>query len=539
MSEYLNPGNVTFGEFVADNYVDKTGILALLNHSINSDEEFICMSRPRRFGKSVTADMMCAYYCKGCDSRDLFQPLAISADSSFDRHLNKYDVFYIDIAALKRPTDTYRNLSDYLNRVLTDEIKEQYPEVKCSDRLIATLRRLVEYTGNKIIMIIDEWDAPIRENPETTTSYLDFLRELFKNGNISQRVFALVFMTGIMPIIKSTSQSSLSNFIQYSALYPGDFGEFFGFTKGEVRELCRSNPELDFQDVKFWYDGYHFGSAHSMYNPYAVINALEYLELRPFWVETCASETLKTHIRADFDGLQERIMLLTAGKKVKFDPSGFSNSIDDLKNRDDVFTLLVHLGYLTQEMGPDPDEPEGSGKLCHLASIPNEEVRQEFKKILKEPSSKRMVELLKQSEQLVKDTESCNADGVAKAIQKIHDSIYSPTFYNNEQALRSVIRMAYISCEDRFARVEELPTGHGIADVAYVPKKGTSQSAIIVELKWNVTAEEALSQIKAKDYTKVLLDMGHDVILVGIGYEDKTKAHACKIEFLENPAGTP
>ena len=539
MSEYLNPGNVTFGELVADNYVDKTGILALLNQSINSKRRFICMSRPRRFGKSITADMMCAYYCKGCDSRDLFQSLAISADPSFDRHLNKYDVFYIDITGQCIYTDYYRNLHSYLSKVIIDEIKEQYPEVECSDRLMTTLRRLVEYTGNKIIMIIDEWDAPIRENPEATTSYLDFLRELFKNGNISQRVFALVYMTGIMPIIKGASQSPVSNFIEYSALYPGDYGEFFGFTESEVRELCRSKPELNFNDVKFWYDGYHFGSAHSIYNPFAVINALEFLELRSFWAETSASEALKTHIRADFDGLQERIMLLTAGKKVKFDPSGFSNSVDNLKNRDDVFTLLVHLGYLTQEMGPDPDEPEGSNKLCHLASIPNEEVRQEFKRILKDPCSKRMVELLKQSEQLMKDTESGNADGVAKTIQKVHDSIYSPTFYNNEQALRSVIRMAYISCEDRFARVEELPTGHGIADVAYVPKKGTSQPAMVIELKWNVTAAEALSQIKARDYTKVLLNMGHDVILVGIGYEDKTKVHACKIEFLLNPAGTP
>lgn len=539
MSEYLNLGNRAFGEHVADRYVDKTGILALLNQSINSDFRYICMSRPRRFGKSFTAGMLSAYYCKDCDSRELFQPLAISTDNSFFKHLNKYDVFYIDITGLCVCTDHYQNLSSYLSKALTGDIKKRYPAVECSDRLITTLKNLVEYTGNKIITIIDEWDAPIREYPETTKSYLEFLRNLFKDSTKSDDVFALVYMTGIMPVPKGTTQSPVSNFIEYSALHPGDYGEFFGFTESEVRNLCRSNRSLKFKDVKFWYDGYQFGSARSMYNPFAVMNALKFRELRSFWPETSASETLISHIRSDFDGLQERIMLLIAGKKVKFNPSGFSNSITDLKNRDDVITLLIHLGYLTHEKGPDPDEPKVSDTLCNLASIPNEEIRLEFKKILKNPCSKRMVELLKQSEQLMKDTESCNANGVAKVIQEIHDSIYSPTFYNNEQALRSVIRMAYLSCEDRFARVEELPTGHGIADVAYVPKKFTSQAAMVVELKWNVTAAEALSQIKDKDYTKNLLNMGHDVILVGIGYDDKTKKHACEIEYLQNPAGTP
>lgn len=539
MHEYLNPSNVAFREHVANQYVDKTGILALLNQSINSNSRYICMTRPRRFGKSFTAGMISAYYSKGCDSHDLFQSLSISAYGSFARHLNQYDIVFIDIAGLCLCTDHYQTLSGYLSKALTTEIKEQYPELECSDHLMTTLLRLVEYTGNKIIMIIDEWDAPIREYPETTTSYLEFLRYLFKSGNQSEQVFALVYMTGIIPIPKGTTQSALSNFFESTALYPGDYGEFFGFTEREVRRLCRSKRKLKFKDLKFWYDGYLFGSARSMYNPFAVMYALKFLELRPFWSETSSPEALRSIIRTDFAGLQERILLLIIGGNVKFDPSGFSNIMSDPKDRDDVFSLLVHLGYLTHEMGPDPDVPEDTDTLCHLASIPNEEIRQEFKRILKHPCSKRMLELLNLSKQLMKDTESCNADGVAKTIQEIHNSICSRTSNNNGQALRSVIRMAYISCEDLFARVEELPTEHGIAVVAYVPLKGSSQPAMVIALKRNAIATEALSQIKVMDYTKTLFNMGHDVILVVIGYEYKSQAHACEIEYLQNPARVP
>ena len=234
-----------------------------------------------------------------------------------------------------------------------------------------------------------------------------------------------------------------------------------------------------------------------------------------------------TYIDMDQDDLQDTIARLIAGERVVVDTESFRNDVETFTCKDDVLTLLTHLGYLTYEEESDSYDDD---TVVGLVKIPNEEVRSEFDKILRKAKHKSLIELVKKSDQLLKDTLEGKNDAVAKAITDVHDSEYAPTYYSNEQSLRYVVKMAYISCVDQYAKVEELPTGHGIADVVFLPKRRSTLPAMIVELKWNKDAEGAIKQIKDRNYPKILTNYGGKIILVGINYDDDTKVHNCKIE---------
>lgn len=348
MGYYLNPGNSGFERITGSEYVDKTGLIAILNRTIDTTDNLTCVSRPRRFGKSFAAQMLCAYYSKGCDSHKLFEKWEIARDPSYERHLNKYDVIYIDLTGVKPYTDSYRDIVPFLLDALTKEIKTQYPETAVSDNLAATLADMADKAGNKVIMIIDEWDAPIRENPEASQEYLEFLRSLFKNSGATSKIFAAAYMTGILPIKKDGSQSAISDFKEYSMLDPMDFAKYFGFTEEEVRGLC-AKYKLNFESAKHWYDGYTVGSARSIYNPYSMMSAVRAHRFRSFWKKTSAAETLMTYIDMNQDGLQEDVAALIAGESITADTDSFQNDVKLFACKDDVLTLLVHLGYLTYE----------------------------------------------------------------------------------------------------------------------------------------------------------------------------------------------
>lgn len=534
MGYYLNPGNSGFERITSSEYVDKTNLISILNRTINTADNLTCVSRPRRFGKSFAAQMICAYYGKGCDSRKLFEKLKIAGDPSFEKHLNRYDVIYIDLTGIKPYTDNYQNLVPFLKDALTKELKEQYPDIIVSDNLAATLANMADKTGTKMIIILDEWDAPVRENPAVSQEYIEFLRSLFKNSGATSKIFAAAYMTGILPIKKDGSQSAISDFKEYSMLDPLDFAEYFGFTEEEVRELC-IKYNLNFVKAKYWYDGYTVGAAHSIYNPFSVISAIKAHKFKSYWKKTSAAETLMTYIDMDQNGLQEDIAALIAGENISVDTDSFQNDVKTFKCKDDVLTLLVHLGYLSYEEVYDSCETEDFEELDPAGSvhIPNEEVRAEFKKILRRTKHVKLVELVEKSDQLLQDTIAGNEEAVAKAIQEIHDSECAPTFYNNEQGLRYVVKMAYLSSVDQFAKLEELPSGHGIADIVFIPKKRTSLPAMIVELKWNKGAEGALRQIRDRNYHKVLQQFEGEILLVGINYSEVTKLHTCKIERIQ------
>ena len=525
MGTYLNPGNSGFTRIIKNDYVDKTGLIGIINQTIDSMKNLTCISRPRRFGKSYAAQMLCAYYDKTCDSHELFLEYEIAEDASYEKHLNKYDVIYLDMTQVMGEAGK-DGFIDFIKEKVTDEIKSMYPDVKTDSAFSTTLVNTVTNNQNKIIIIIDEWDAPIREIPHMEKPYLEFLRILFKSSGTTSKIFAGAYMTGILPIKKDGSQSAISDFEEYSVLEPGEFAGFVGFTEDEVKRICEEKDK-DFEKMKLWYDGYTVGEKHSIYNPYSVMHAVSSGKFKSYWKKTSAAETLMTYIDMDQDGLQDTIARLIAGESVIVDTDSFQNDMETFTCKDDVLTLLTHLGYLTYEEEPDSYDDDS---VVGLVKIPNEEVRSEFDKILRKAKHKSLIELVRKSDKLLKDTLDGKSNAVAKAIADVHDSKYAPTYYSNEQSLRYVVKMAYISCVDQYAKVEELPSGHGIADVVFLPKRRSTLPAMIVELKWNRDAEGAIKQIKDRNYPKILTNYGGKIVLVGINYDEDTKTNGCVIE---------
>lgn len=522
MGMYLNPGNSGFTGIRNDIYVDKSGLIRLVNETIGTPRRLTCISRPRRFGKSFAAKMLCAYYDKTCDSAGLFADLEIAADAgSYQRHLNQYDVIYLDLTSLMEEAGEME-LVPFLKQELVRELSAAYPQLNPEGSFLAVLLEAVELTDNKFIVIIDEWDAPIRETPEYEQKYLRFLRSLFKNSSATDRIFAAAYMTGILPIKKDGSQSAISDFQEFSVISPAAFAAYVGFTEDEVQELCRKY-DGDFSLMKQWYDGYTLEDIGSVYNPNSVMRAIRNHKFCSYWTETSTAKSLMGYISLDFDGLSKTVTELLGKGEVKVNTIGFANDLVTFRDKDDVLTLLVHLGYLAY------DEAEGSVR------IPNEEIRMEFSRTIREAKHRDTIRRVQESDQLILDTIHRNAEAVAAQIERIHAE-ESPLYYNSEQALRSVIKRAYFSYGDEYILFEEVPAGVGYADLIYLPKRDSGLPALVVELKWNRTAEGAIAQIKDRQYPKAIEHYGGEILLVGIAYDKETPAgqrkHRCIIEAL-------
>ena len=519
MGVYLNPGNSGFAEILESRYVDKTGLIGLINNSINTKSKLTCVSRPRRFGKSYAAQMLCAYYDRTCDSHDLFSGLKISIDKTYENHLNQYDVIYLDLTGIKPYTDNFKILISFITRNLKNEILESYPDVRLREDLPGMLVETVQYSGKKFIMIIDEWDAPIRENPEIQQEYLEFLRSLFKNSGVTPKVFAAVYMTGILPIKKDGSQSAISDFEEFTMISPRAYAKYVGFTEDEVRDLCEEK-DVDFALMKQWYDGYRFKDTGSVYNPNSVMKAASYNDFASYWTETSAAEGLMKYISMNYAGLSKTIAELIGGIDVPVNTVGFANDLVTFKNRDDVLTLMIHLGYLAYD---------SENKTAH---IPNEEIRLEFQRAIRIVDHEATVKRLMECDQLFLDTIHGNEEAVAKQIEKIHMEETHPLKYNREDSLRSVIKLAYYTYKDHYLQIEELPSGDGFADVLYLPIT-KEYPALLIELKWDKSAEGAIDQILRKHYPSALENYGSDILLVGINYNKDAPAgerkHSCSI----------
>ena len=504
-------------------------MIALVNQKINGPNSLICVSRPRRFGKSYAAKMLCAYYDCTCDSRELFDDKGIASDYTYLSHLNQYNVIYLDItsfvSAAKRNGSSLSEVPNAIIEAIRKDLEKIEPDLRPDESLTDGLIRYVEGEGGgrPFVFIIDEWDALIREARFDHTAqmrYLSLLREWFKNGNFTPKVVAAAYMTGILPIKKNGSESAVSDFKEFTILQPEPFVQYTGFTETEVRALCEQNG-MPFEQAKQWYDGYEFKNHEPIYNPYSVMMAMQRKEYKSYWRKTSAAESLRTYIGMNMDDLQNKILRLIAGEPVKVYTDDFENDFETFNSSDDVLTLMIHLGYLTYN------------DATSQARIPNEELRIEFKRLLNRPKNKCLSELIQASEKLFKDTLDGNEEVVAETIMRVRETNYAPMFYNNEQALRYVIKFAYIICIDYYLKVEELPTGQGIADVVFIPKQDTSLPVMIVELKWNKAADSAIQQIKEKRYPAILEGYVGEMVIVGINYDTKTKEHSCKIERID------
>lgn len=520
MGEYLNVGNAGFASICKGIYVDKTDMISFINSTLGTTDKLTCVSRPRRFGKSFVAKMLCAYYDKSCNSEKLFENLNIARDESYRKYLNQYDVIYLDITWFISIVDDIKQVVSYLQQEVIRELRAEYPQVAQRNTLAETLSRITDATGNKFIIIIDEWDALFREAKHDRAlqeEYIQMLRGLFKSSGQTDKMIEAAYMTGILPIKKYGTQSAVSDFREYTMIAPRKLAEYVGFTEEEVKMLCRQH-QMDFEEMKHWYDGYSFSRLKSVYNPNSVMEAIKNEEFGSFWTRTETYESLKIYIELNEDGLKEAIIQMLGGAHFKINVGSFQNDMTTIKVKDDVLTLLVHLGYLAYD----------SEEKCVF--IPNEEVRQEFLLAITAGKHTEVARLIQNSDYLLEQTLAGNEELAASAVEKAHSLGTSPLFYNNEQALRSVIRFAYISCVDEFLRIEELPSGHGYADVVFIPKKLSDMPVILIELKWNRPVSGAVEQIKDRKYPQILEKYGGDILLVGISYDEETKKHSCKIE---------
>lgn len=524
MGLFLNPDNSAFQDMLnSEIYVDKTGLLGYTNRVINTTDKFICNSRPRRFGKSVTANMLTAYYSKGCDSKEMFAGLKIGGIDSFEKHLNKYDVIHFDVQWCMMDAGNPEKIVDYLNRNIMDALGTAYPEIipDSVQTAYGAMARIREAVGNRFIVIIDEWDAPIRDttlSQDVQNGYIDFLRGMFK-GVEPTRYIALAYLTGILPIKKILSESSLNNFKQYTMLNPGPLAEYVGFTEGEVQTLC-NRYDRDYTEVKRWYDGYEIGRYH-VYNPNAVISLMLDGSFQSYWSQTGTFESIRPYITMNFDGLKTAIIEMISGGTAEVSTSSFQNDMVSFIDKDDVLTLLIHLGYLAYDQEKK------------TACIPNEEIRQEFVGATKKTQWNELIEFEQQSSELLDATLELEEEAVAAGIEKIHTEFAASIQYNNENSLSSVLTIAYLSSmQYYFKPIRELPAGRGFADFVYVPKPEycADYPVLVVELKWNKSANTALKQIRDKQYPESLLQYTGNILLVGINYDKKSKVHQCSIE---------
>lgn len=538
---FLNPGNGGFQTMLnSDIYVDKTGLLSYTNRVIGTDRAFICNSRPRRFGKSVTANMLAAYYSRGCDSKRLFANLDIGNDSSFGEHLNQYDVLRIDVQWCCMDAGSADGTVSYIVSRVLAELKEEYPDIITQEitTIPNALSAVSGVTGRKCIIIIDEWDFLIRdeaENEQVQEEYIKFLRGLFKGIHAGEFIH-LAYLTGILPIKKLRTQSALNNFEEFTMLSPGALAPYIGFTEGEVRTLCNRYGR-QFKEVGHWYDGYLFEwmspvslekqgpsvpERLHVYNPMAVVEVMRRGIFESYWSKTGTYDSIIPLINMNFDGLKSALIEMLAGEGVRVKTTSYQNDMVTFKNKDDVLTLLIHLGYLAYD----------SQKKS--AFVPNEEIRSELIDAVESNQWNELIELQQKSGKLLRATWNMDGRAVAEAIEEIHSAYVPAITYNNENSLSSVLGIAYLSAmQYYFKPIRELPAGRGFADFVFLPKKEYADCpALVVELKWNRSAEAAIEQIRQKKYVEAIKGYAGEVLLVGINYDKKSKTHDCVIEKL-------
>lgn len=523
MGVYLNPGNQAFRQALrSEIYVDKSDLISYTNQVMETERKNLCVSRPRRFGKSMAANMLCAYYCMGCDSELLFGGLKIAEAPSFREHLNRYNVLLLNMQQFIRGAGKPENFVDYLEQKVLGEVKEVYGSVigeserHLSGALASVYARNQEPEAG-FLFIIDEWDCIFREMRADETvqkAYLDFLRDLLKDRTYVK----LAYMTGILPIKKYGTHSALNIFDEFSMTDPGRLTSYVGFTEEEVQRLC-GKYDMDFEDAKQWYDGYVFEQDRHIYNPKSIVDAMYNGKFRSYWTRTETYEALRHYMDMNFDGLRDSIVFMVGGGSCRINPEKFQNDMTSFGSRDDVLTLLVHLGYLAFD------------ETAQSVSIPNMEIAGEFRNAIDGSGGwEQLAAALNRSGHLLEATLRGEEETVAAAIDAVHMEEVSVLAYHDENSLSCVITLAYFSARKDYILIREFPTGKGFADIVFLPRKNVSKPAMVVELKWDRTAEGAIRQIRDKKYVETLKKYTGDILLVGISYRKKSGRHQCVIE---------
>ena len=520
MGIYLNPGIDNLKRSKKLGYfVDKSMLIASLNKRLDTDNCLICSSRPRRFGKTMAANMIAAYYSKDYDSHEVFSDLNISKNPSFEENINKYNVIYLDMNVIFRSKLKGFTTSESVDYFVIPELRKAFPNVNIPQiaDISFAIQSIYNETGEKFVIVIDEYDVLVREhaNEEDLNAYIDMLIKLFKNSYLRPAI-ALAYLTGILPIIRDSFQSKLNNFKEFTMLDAEDMAPFMGFTVDEVKALTDKN-NMDFEEIKRWYDGYSLNGIE-LYSPKSVITAIEKKKCENYWTQTGSYEAVSDYIELNLDGIKDDVIKMMAGESIPVIVDKFRNKITDFKQKDEVFTYLIHLGYLAYD---------GENKTCR---IPNTEIKSEWGWIIGlSKKYKKVGEITNLSKKLLEATYNLEAEEVAKSLEKSHELLTSNLSYNNEQSMQSAIMLSYFYAYDSYTILPEVTTGKGYADIVMVPFVANIP-ALLIELKKDKAVGGAIEQIKEKDYPSRLKNYVGNTLLVGINYDSKTKKHTCIIE---------
>ena len=515
----LNKGDKAFLEAKNSQiYVDKSELLIHTNSFIETDKKYICISRPRRFGKTTSVNMVAAYYDETCNAEQTFKGLKITNHHSFYTFANKYIVIKITI-------QDYLSIShdiDILLKKIQDDIifdlLKQYGTKYTFQNISMVMESITLETNKKFVIVIDEWDCILRESGMKDVwqkKYLDFLRYWLKD----KLYIALVYMTGILPIKKYGTHSALNMFNEYSMLAATPFTEFIGFTEYEVKSLC-NEYNRDFNECKKWYDGYKMKDCLSIYNPRSVNQYISTGEFGTYWNSTETYESLRSYIKIDRYGIHDAIINLLAGASVPVRPGKFTNDMAVFQSQDDILTLLVHLGYLSFDA------------KTSSVHIPNKEITEEFVNAIDDGGWPIVVRAIDNSVKILSAILNKDCETVAQGIEDAHleTSILS---YNDENALACTLSLALYAAREQYTIIREFPSGKGFADLVLLPRPNYMYPLLLIELKWNKDAPAAIQQIHERNYPASLLDHSGEILLVGITYDKKSKKHTCHIESFQ------
>lgn len=475
-------------------FVDKTLLLEDVLNAVEIDgQKFLCITRPRRFGKSVMANMVGAFLGKASDSGSIFNHLAVAGSAGYKKHLNQHNLIFIDFSRAPRGCNSYEQYIDRIQDGLNQDLKEAYPEIRIdvSGTVWDNLSAVFEKTGETFAFVFDEWDAVFHMpfiSKDKQQEYLAFLKNLLKD----QVYVVLAYMTGVLPVAKYSSGSELNMFVEYDMTVMERFSSYFGFTEREVDHLfdvyreTTEEPKITREDLKVWYDGYYTASGERLYNPRSVVCALANNQLANYWTSSGPYDEIFFYVKNNIDDIRDDLVLMVAGEGVGAEIQNYAAASMELNTKDEIYSAMVIYGLLTYADGD--------------VFIPNKELMDQFRDLLMNKESMGYVyRLANESKRMLAATLCGDTDTMGEILEYAHNT-ESPVFsYNNEIELSAVVNLVYLAARDKYRMEREDKAGKGYVDFIFYPERKTAD-ALIVELKVDSTPDNAIAQIKNKNY---------------------------------------
>ncbi|MDO4975242.1 MAG: AAA family ATPase [Alphaproteobacteria bacterium] len=497
-------------------FIDKSNLIKEMNELVGTASQYVCITRPRRFGKTINAMMLASYYSKNADFKYLFDKLEISKNSTYLEHLNKHNVVYMTLNEVPKANCTYEEfIGRYINLLLED-LKTCYSDLELNENLSISdiLAQVHQKYNESFIFIIDEWDYIFNNNlfsKEDRENFLQFLKDLLKDKPYVE----LAYMTGVLPIAKYSSGSALNMFKEYNMLNDVKYVSYFGFNQKEVEFLCKKQDKISLNELTEWYNGYKTNTGLQIYNPRSVCYALSDGICQSYWTNTGPMDEISYYIENNVEEVRNDIVQMVSGISVNIHLEGYGAEQINLNTRDEILSAMTVYGFLSYHN--------------ETLTIPNKELRMKFDYALKNHQMGEISNLVLKSNQMLEATLNRDTETMEALIEEAHDINIPVIKYNNENSLACVITLAYLSARSKYKIIREMPSGVGYADFIFYPNDKT-QPAFILELKKNSTPEEALKQIRDRRYARTLKDYTGKKFAVGIGYDKKLKKHRVKFE---------